>query len=334
MPLPRPPYSAWWLAAPGLLLCALALLTGPGQLAPSAIFSWLAGTPDERAALVLLDLRLPRLLAALAVGAALGLAGCLMQLLTRNPLAEPGLLGVNSGATLAIALGLTVQGALGQAGLLLWALGGALAGTLAVLALAHARRRPLSPLRLVLAGLALAATARGAMAFLLMLDQQGLDQFRFWVLASLARVTPAQLPTGLLPLGLGALLALGASRRFGLLLLDDELAAGLGANARRLRLLAVIAVGLLAGGAVALVGPVAFLGFVAPYLARGLGWLEPGAQLRASAVVGALCLLAADLLGRWLTAPFEAPLSALMALLGAPLLVWAVRRDGSLGLHR
>jgi len=323
------------LAGAGLLvlLIGAALLFGPGRVAPAALWSG----ADEHARMVLLQLRLPRLLAALSVGAALGLAGALMQLLTRNPLAEPGLLGVNSGATLAIAVGLSLQGSLGAPGLLAWALGGALLGTLGVLALARrsrGSRAALSPLRLLLAGLALAATARGLMAFLLLMDQQGLDQFRFWLQASLARVTPQQLGLGMVPLLLGLALGLGAARPLSLLLLDDELAAGLGARPGRLRLLAVLAVGLLAGGAVAWVGPIAFLGFAAPYLARSLGWREPLPQLWASAGLGALCLLGADVLGRWLTAPFEAPLSALMALLGAPLLVLALRRDASLGLRR
>lgn len=324
----------------GLALAALmltALLYGPGRVGMAEAWAglWRPGQLDEHGRMVLLQLRLPRLLAAVALGAALGLAGCLMQRLTRNPLAEPGLLGVNSGATLAIALGLSLQGTLGQLGLLLWALGGALAATLAVLLLARrgkAGRSRLSPLRLLLAGLALAATARGLMAFLLLMDQQGLDQFRFWVLASLARVKPDSLLLSLAPLALGLLLVLAAGPRLSLLLLDDELAAGLGARPARLRAVAVLAVALLAGGAVAWVGPIAFLGFAAPYLARSLGWQAPLAQLWASAGLGALCLLAADLLGRWLFAPFEPPLSALCALAGAPLLVLAVRRDASLGL--
>ncbi|MCH7341883.1 iron ABC transporter permease [Pelomonas sp. CA6] len=324
------------LLAAGLALLALgALLLGPGRVGASAALAWLLGQGgDAHAQMVMAQLRLPRLAAALAVGAALGLAGCLMQLLTRNPLAEPGLMGVNSGATLAIALGLSLRGQLGPVGQQVWALAGALGGTLLVLLLARGRRAPLSPLRLVLAGLALAASARGFMALLLMLDQQGLDQFRFWVLASLARVTPEHLGAGLAPLALGALIALAGARRLALLALDDELARGLGARPQRLRALAVLAVGLLAGGSVALIGPVAFLGFAAPYLARALGWMRPEAQLPASALLGAMALLGADLLGRWLTAPFEAPLSALMVLLGAPLLVLAVRRDPSLGLHR
>ncbi|RQO62439.1 ABC transporter permease [Paucibacter sp. KBW04] len=321
----------------GLML--MAMLYGPGRvgMAQSWLGLWRPEGLDEHGRMVLLQLRLPRLLAALAVGAALGLAGCLMQRLSRNPLAEPGLLGVNSGATLAIALGLSLQGTLGPLGLLLWALCGALLATLAVLWLARrgqGRRAHLSPLRLLLAGLALAATARGLMAFLLLMDQQGLDQFRFWVLASLARVGPDAFWLSLSPLLLGLGLVLACGPRLSLLLLDDDLAAGLGARPTLLRAAAVIAVALLAGGAVAWIGPLAFLGFAAPYLARSLGWQAPLAQLWASAGLGAICLLAADLLGRWLCAPFEPPLSALCALLGAPLLVLALHRDASLGLRK
>ncbi|QPF76500.1 iron ABC transporter permease [Roseateles sp. DAIF2] len=325
------------MAALLALLSLAALLLGPGRVGPAAGWAWLSGAAvddAEHVGMVLTQLRAPRLLAALLVGAALGAAGVLLQAVTRNPLAEPGLLGVNAGATLAIAAGLVLQGSLGALGLLGWALLGALAGSALVLLLARAGDARMSPLRLVLAGLAVAASARGFMAFLLLSSQQGLDQFRFWVLGSLARVTPELLGPGLAPLLAGLLLALLLARPLGLLALGDELAASLGGRPGLLRWAAVLAVALMAGGAVALVGPIAFLGFVAPYLARGLGGgHELGRQLRRAMLIGAALLIAADLLARLIVQPFEAPVSAVVALLGAPVLVWMVRREPTLGLE-
>lgn len=316
-----------------LVLSLLALLLGPGRVGPAQSWAWLGGAAvDAHAQMVLGQLRAPRLGAALLVGAALGAAGVLLQAVTRNPLAEPGLLGVNAGATLAIAAGFVLQGSLGAQAQLFWALGGALAGSALVLLLARAGDARVSPLRLVLAGLALAASARGFMAFLLLASEQGLDQFRFWVLGSLARVTPEALLQGCAPMLVGLALAGLLARPLDLLSLGDELATTLGGRPALLRWSAVLVVGLLAGGAVALVGPIAFLGFVAPYLGRALGALALGAQLRLAMLLGAGLLVAADIVARLVAQPFEAPVSAVIAFLGAPLLIWMVRSQGWLAL--
>ncbi len=316
-----------------LVLSLLALLLGPGRVGPAQSWAWLGGAAvDAHAQMVLGQLRAPRLGAALLVGAALGAAGVLLQAVTRNPLAEPGLLGVNAGATLAIAAGFVLQGSLGAQAQLVWALGGALAGSALVLMLARAGDARVSPLRLVLAGLALAASARGFMAFLLLASEQGLDQFRFWVLGSLARVTPEALLQGCVPLLAGLVLAGWLARPLDLLSLGDELATTLGGRPALLRWSAVLVVALLAGGAVALVGPIAFLGFVAPYLARALGALALGAQLRLAILLGAGLLVAADIVARLVVQPFEAPVSAVIAIMGAPLLIWMVRSQGWLAL--
>lgn len=316
-----------------LVLSLLALLLGPGRVGPAQSWAWLSGAAvDEHARMVLAQLRAPRLGAALLVGAALGAAGVLLQAVTRNPLAEPGLLGVNAGATLAIAAGFVLQGTLGAQAQVAWALAGALTGATLVLLLARAGDARVSPLRLVLAGLALSASARGFMAFLLLASEQGLDQFRFWVLGSLARVTPEALLQGCAPLLAGLALAGLLARPLDLLSLGDELATTLGGRPALLRWSAVLVVALLAGGAVALVGPIAFLGFVAPYLARALGALALGAQLRQAMLLGAGLLVAADIVARLVVQPFEAPVSAVIAILGAPLLIWMVRSQGWLAL--
>ncbi|TJZ63942.1 FecCD family ABC transporter permease, partial [Chitiniphilus eburneus] len=234
----------------------------------------------------------------------------------------------------AVALGLSLLGQLGLPGQMAWALGGALTGSVLVLLLARAGEGEASPLRLVLAGIALTATCHGLMAFLLLSRQDSLDQFRFWVMGSLARLTPSLLWTGLPVLAAGALACLPLRRPLAALTLGDDQARGLGLNPERIRLLAVLAAGVLAGASVALVGPVAFLGLVAPYFARALGGIAVGVQLVFSAVFGALLLLAADIAARVLVAPFEAPASAVLAVVGAPLVIWMVRSDALLSLTR
>jgi iron complex transport system permease protein len=315
-------------------LALLYLVIGPGSVGAADVLAWLSGVAqnDAQVATVLTEMRAPRLAAALLVGAALGAASVLLQAATRNPLAEPGLLGVNAGATLAIALGLALHGTLGPRALLAWALLGAFAGSALVLLLARAADVRVTPLRLVLAGMAVAATARGLMALLLLSSPHGLDQFRFWALGSLARVTPELLASGAAPLFAGVLLSMLLARSLGLLALGDDGVASLGGRPGLLRWLAVLAVGLLAGGAVALVGPIAFLGFGASHLARSLGGHVLSRQLHLAMAIGAALLVAADLLARLVARPFEAPVSAIATMIGAPLLILMVRRENWLGL--
>jgi iron complex transport system permease protein len=280
----------------------------------------------ELPAMIVLELRLPRMLAALLVGSALGAAGMLMQSATGNPLAEPGLLGVNAGAALGVVAGIAWAGAVAGPGYLLWAVLGALAGNAAVLALAHAGRRNAGPLRLVLAGIALGATFHGASSAILLSEPAGYDQYRFWVLGSLAGVTPAMTAWSAGPVLAGLLAALLLARPLSALLLGDDSARALGQRPALLRLGVALCATVLTGSAVALAGPIAFLGLLAPHLARVLKAASLRQQLTLSAVLGAALMLLADLGARLVAQPFETPASVLTALLGAPLVVWLARR--------
>ncbi|WP_255991431.1 FecCD family ABC transporter permease [Chitinolyticbacter albus] len=333
--MPPPRYRWPALLAVLLALSALSLAAGAGRVGLAESWAWLLGQRDDAHVVMVIEhLRLPRLIAALAVGGALGCAGVLLQTVTRNPLAEPGLLGVNSGAAFAVALGFTLLGTLSLAGQMAWALAGALVGAALVLLLARAGETESSPLRLILAGIALTATCHGLMAWLLMSRQESLDQFRFWSMGSLARLTPELLWAGMPLLVAGFAGCMLLLRPLSMLTLGDEQARGLGARPDRIRMLAMVCVALLAGAAVALVGPIAFLGLVAPYFARGLGAIAVPSQLASSALFGAALLLAADIAARLIVSPFEAPASAVIALLGAPLVIVMVRRDALLSLTR
>lgn len=319
---------AHWFLPAALLLPMLALASlawGAGAVGPAALAAWFAGHADPESMRVLTELRLPRMLAAVLVGAALGTAGALLQSATRNPFAEPGLLGVNAGAALGVVVGITWAGAAPGMDYLVWALTGAACGTALVLAIVHLDERADAPLRLILAGVALGASFSGLTSALLLAQQSGFDQYRFWVMGSLAGVPREGLVT-LAPIILVALIAgVALARPLGALRLGDEAAKALGVSPSLVRGMVIAATTVLVGGAVALAGPIAFVGLVAPALARALGGAQLAVQIFASAWLGACLTLTADIVARQLHPPFETPASVPMALLGAPLMIWLTR---------
>ncbi|GAA0462331.1 iron chelate uptake ABC transporter family permease subunit [Streptomyces olivaceiscleroticus] len=332
----RPPPEAgpagWATAGLVVLFLALALLSlliGTGNSSPARAWDYLLGDPAARAdsqlRLALLDVRLPRTVAAVLVGVCLGTSGCLLQAATRNPLAETGLLGVNSGAAFAVVLGLTYFGAASSAALLVWALVGGAAASAVVLLLAASGRAAGSPLRLVLAGSALGATFHGLTAYVLLGTRSTFDTYRYWTIGSLAGVDLADL-LPLLPLAaVGLLVALGCARPLSALGLGDDSARSLGHHPGRIRLVVAGAVSLLVGCAVAVAGPIAFLGLLAPYAARAVAGARTAVQLALSALVAADVMLLADILARVVIRPWETPVSVLLAFVGGPLLIWIAR---------
>jgi len=312
--------------------CLASLLIGGGDVGPgAAVNHLLGGLDDAHVAMVVDTLRLPRTLAALVVGGGLGLAGALLQSVTRNPLAETGLLGVNAGAALAVVAGIALLSLDGGTAQLVLALGGALAASTLVLVIA-AFKGGTSPLRLVLAGAALSATFRGATAYLLTRDSAGYDRYRFWVLGSLSGVTTRMVVQVLPIVVLAAVIAAALVRPMSALSLGDDVAAGLGHRPGRVRVAAAVAVTLLTGASVALAGPVAFLGLLAPYLARAVVGPRTGALLWLSTMGGGLVMILADLGSRLIVRPYEAPVSILLAVVGGPVLIWLVRSNRTMTL--
>lgn len=330
---PREGRAAVW-AATGLVLLLpalvlLSLLIGTGSSSAGGAWDFLIGDPAARAdaqlRLAVVDVRLPRTLAAVLVGMCLGAAGCLLQAATRNPLAETGLLGVNSGAAFAVVLGLTFFGADSPASLLVWALAGGMVASAAVLLFAASGRGGGSPLRLVLAGSALGATFHGLTSYVLLGTRSTFDTYRYWTIGSLAGIEISDL-LPLLPLiAVGLLTALGCARPLAALGLGDDGARSLGHHPGRIRLVVAGAVSLLAGCAVAVAGPIAFLGLFAPYAARALAGARMTAQLVLSALIAADIMIIADVLARIVIRPWETPVSVLLAFVGGPLLVWIAR---------
>ncbi|MGH8876630.1 MAG: FecCD family ABC transporter permease [Stackebrandtia sp.] len=335
LPRPSPTITAALIA---VTLCALALaslLVGGGDVGAGRSLDYLLGDPsaraDEQLTMVVTELRLSRTVVAFVTGIALGTAGCVLQSVTRNPLAETGLLGINAGAALAVVAGISFASVEASGLVLALALAGALAASAIVLLIAGGAR--LSPLRLVLAGVALSATFRGATSYLLMSDGTAYDRYRFWVLGSLSGVDIIQVYWVLPCVVTGLVLVLVLVRPLGALSLGDDVATGLGHRPRRTRILAAAAVTLLTGASVALCGPIAFLGLLAPYLARAFAGARLGIQLLLSGVFGAGIMIAADVAARVVISPYEAPVSVLLAVIGGPMLIVIVRSRRMLTLR-
>ncbi|WP_336193494.1 iron ABC transporter permease [Klebsiella aerogenes] len=277
---------------------------------------------------IIVDLRLVRLAAALLTGAALGVAGVLLQTVIRNPLGEPHILGLNAGASLAVvatsALGLSV-GDFPAARPLTAACGAALLFG-GVMALASAGRGGATPLRITLCGVAISAFASAVTAAILILDEQTLLAMRTWLAGDLAGLNWATLQAALVPALSGMGLALLLAPRLNVLALGDKVALGLGVNLVQTRLLGLAAIALLCGAAVAVAGPIGFVGLVVPHVVRRLITQDIRLALPLAAPVGALVLLLADIAARTIVAPQELATGAMTALVGAPLFIFIAAR--------
>ncbi|MCP9488703.1 MAG: iron ABC transporter permease [Solirubrobacteraceae bacterium MAG38_C4-C5] len=275
---------------------------------------------------VVRELRGPRTLVAIAVGASLGVAGAVMQGMTRNPLADPGILGIEAGAALAVVCAIFLLGVSTVTGHVWFALGGAaIAGTV-VYALGTAGRSGGTPVTLALAGAALAALLSAITSAIIVLDAQTLDEFRFWVVGSVAGRGLDVLTGALSFLAVGLVLGLASGRALNALSLGDDVARSLGQRVAWAKARAAAGVVLLAGGAVAVAGPVGFIGLTVPHVARAIVGPDYRWLLPYSALLGAILILVADVVGRVVARPAEVQVGIVMALIGAPVFIALVRR--------
>ncbi|MYL23196.1 iron chelate uptake ABC transporter family permease subunit [Halomonas alkaliantarctica] len=302
----------------------ISLLIGAGSVGPWQSLGAFFGDPGGDAHFVVWELRAPRTAIGVVVGMALGVAGALLQSVSRNPLAEPGLLGVSAGAAFAVALAL-VLGASAATLKVFVAQLGALAGCICVLGVARVRGVGNDPVRLVLAGAAFSGLLGSLTALLLLFDQRAADEIRFWVIGALAgrRLADlaAVLPSLLVAAGGVAVLA----RPLAALALGERAATGLGHRPGLIRWLVIACVALLVGAATAIAGPMAFVGLVVPFVARALAGPDIRHTLWLCLPLGPLMVLSADIIARVLVAPSELPIGVLTALCGAPVLVAVVR---------
>lgn len=315
------------LALALVVVLALSITVGARPIALGDIWNALtAFDPTQTNHKIILDLRLPRTLVGLLVGAALGLSGAILQGATRNPLADPGILGINAGATLFVVLGISVFGITQLSGYVWLAFLGAGAAMLVVYLVASLGREGATPVKLALAGAAVTAALTSVTSAILITNVETLDQIRFWQVGALTgRTTDILLQVSPFILA-GIVLALLTSRILDGLALGDDVARGLGLKVQRGRAMVGFAAVILAGAATAAAGPIAFVGLTVPHLARAFTgpnyrWILPYSMLLAP-----ILLLGADIVGRIVVPPGELQVGIVTAALGAPFFIALVRR--------
>jgi len=319
-------------AALVVLLLLMSIAVGSKNIPLSAVVEALADDTGEGDAYVVWDMRIPRTVTGFCVGLALGVAGALIQALTRNPLADPGILGVNAGASFFVALGVAAFGVTSVHGYVWFAFVGALLVTVAVYLIGSAGRGGADPVQLTLAGVALGAVLSGAVTAMVLIDPRSFDTMRNWNAGSVAgRGWDVLLPV--LPfLVIGLLLAALAASALNAIALGDDLARSLGANVTLTRMIVIAAVTLLAGGATAVAGPIAFVGLMIPHVARWIVGPDQRWILAYTLMLAPALMLAADILGRLVIRPGEFPVGIVTAFVGAPVLIVLVRRRKASGL--
>ncbi|MQA14587.1 MAG: iron chelate uptake ABC transporter family permease subunit [Pseudonocardiaceae bacterium] len=309
-----------------VLACLASVAVGAKAIPLGEVWSALVAPTGGENDIVVRALRVPRTILGIIVGAALGVAGGLMQGHTRNPLAEPGILGVNAGAALAVVIAIYTLGITSLLGFVWFAFAGALVASVLVFVLGSVGRGGATPVTLALAGAAVTVFLFALVQAVILLDQQALDVYRFWVVGALSGRDPAVIVAVLPFMAAGLLLALAHAPGLNALAMGEDVARALGQSIPRTRVVGVTAITLLTGSAVAAAGPIAFLGLVVPHVARYLTgpdhrWLLPNAAL-----LGASLILVADVAGRVVVRPGELQVGIVLALVGAPFFVALVRR--------
>ncbi|WP_369135029.1 FecCD family ABC transporter permease [Modestobacter sp. I12A-02662] len=317
----------WLLVLLVLAACALSTAVGTRSIGLGTVWQALTDSslPGDDA-IIVRELRVPRTLLGLLAGAALGISGALMQGHTRNPLGDPGLLGVTAGAAFAVVLAISLLGITSPSGYVWFAFAGALLGSVAVFAIGGSGRGGATPVSLALAGAALTALLFALVQALTIREQTTLDAFRFWIVGALAG-RDLSIATQVAPfIVLGVVLAVVNAPALNTLSLGEDVARGLGQRIWLARATGLAATTLLTGAATAACGPIAFVGLVVPHVARAITgpdhrWLVPYAGL-----LGAVSLLVADVLGRVVARPGELQVGIVLAVVGTPFFVALVRR--------
>ncbi|MFE1801632.1 FecCD family ABC transporter permease [Streptomyces sp. NPDC059517] len=340
-PAPPPPSGISRTPAPAgrhrpllLLVCValllatavLSVMVGARTIAPGTVWDALFHFDNSDEHLMVRELRVPRTLIGLLAGVCLGLSGALIQAFTRNPLADPGILGVNSGASLAVTFAVAVLGIGGASQFLWFALGGAFVLTVLVYALGAIGPDRASPVKLTLAGVAFSAVCSGITSALVLKSTATLDVMRFWGVGSIGGRSLDILPLALPLIGTGVLLGLASARSLNALALGDDSARALGTRLTLTRVTVVLAITLLAGTAVAVAGPISFVGLMVPHTVRWFVGPDQRWILPLTVLVAPSFLLVADIVGRIVLPNGELRVGLVTALVGAPLLVVLVRR--------
>ncbi|MFC4950209.1 FecCD family ABC transporter permease [Pseudonocardia sp. GCM10023141] len=309
-----------------VVVCLLSVAVGAKPIALGNVWGALFSPTGSEDDIVVRSLRIPRTELGLMAGAALGLAGALIQGHTRNPLADPGLLGVDAGAAFLVVIGIYAFGVTSLFGYVWFAFAGALAASVAVFVLGSTGRGGPTPVTLALAGAAVSALLAALTSAVILIDVQTLDAYRFWAVGSLAGRDVSVASQVVWFLAAGAAIGFASAPALNALALGDDVARSLGHSVRRTRIVGIVAITLLAGGATAACGPIAFVGLVVPHVVRPFTGPDYRWLLPTSALAGAVLLLVADVIGRVVVRPGELQVGIVLALVGGPFFVWLVRR--------
>lgn len=320
------------LLAALVVVSVASMLLGSNRIGVDQVLAGLTRTGTGTDEAIVWGSRIPRTLIGASVGAALGVAGLLMQGHTRNPLADPGLFGVSSGAGLAVVIGVYVFGVTSTGATVWFALVGAVVASVVVFSVTIAGSGTASPVPLALAGAAVSALLGALTSFVVLTDQASLDAYRLWVVGSLAARQLDVLGAVWPFLVVGLVLAVGNVRALDALGLGTDLAKGLGENVLVARLVGLGGITLLAAGATAAAGPIGFVGLTVPHVARALVGTGHRWTLPTSALVGAALVLLADVVGRVIGGFSEVEVGIVLAVIGGPVFVAVARRRSLVSL--
>lgn len=306
----------------------LSISIGAKSISLSTIWEALVQyNPSNGQHIIVRTLRMPRVIVALVVGASFAVSGALMQAITRNPMASPSILGINAGAALGLAIAMVVLPSASFNETVLFSFAGAAVASLFIFGMTSISKAGSSPLRLALVGTAITALFNAfsqAIAVYFNISQE----LTFWNAGGVSGVRPEQALLILPWTFIGLLLALSIARSVTLLSLGEEVAVGLGGKTRYIKIIACIAVLILTGSSVAIVGPIGFVGLVVPHAVKFVVGVDYRKVIPFSMLVGALLVLIADIISRSINPPFETPIGAITALIGVPFFIYLATRKG------
>lgn len=309
------------------IMFIMAMIFGAADISLKDVWLALTSTATGERLSIIREIRLPREVAAILVGAALAVAGAIMQGLTRNPLADPGILGLTAGANATLAITLAILPSVNYFGLTIACFIGAAIGTLLVFGIGAVNKGGFSPLRIVLAGTAVStflyAIAEGIGIYFKLTKNVSM-----WTAGGLIGTNWAQIKIILPFIIIGILIAIVFAKQLTLLSLNEEVAIGLGQNITKIKTILFITIIFLAGAAVALVGNMVFIGLMIPHIVRAIVGTDYRFIIPMAAIIGATFMLFADTIGRTINAPFETPIAAIVVTMGLPFFLFIVRKGG------
>ncbi|MFB3170547.1 iron ABC transporter permease [Neobacillus sp. 179-C4.2 HS] len=309
-----------------LLLMAASIVYGYTDTTWKMAIEALTNFDGSNEHIVIQSVRIPRAFIAAAVGASLAISGVLMQTVTKNPLASPDIFGVNAGAGVAVVIAVTVF-SVGSLQLFTWlSFFGAAVAAISVYAIGSVGREGLTPMKLTLAGAAMTALFASFTQGILVLNEAALEQVLFWLAGSVAGRSLDNLIAVLPYLIGGWIISFLIATKMNVLSMGEDVAKGLGLNTALLKITIGIVVILLSGGAVAVAGPIGFIGIVVPHLTRSIVGIDHRWVIPFSGLLGGVLLLAADIASRYILMPQEVPVGVMTAIIGTPFFIYIARK--------